>query len=119
MKPALLRAVTLALCLVAFASLVNARCISRAEVRAAIARQMPDARTMLLADEEVQAFLAAYNATPLVTAHTADEILLIELASEPMIARAVLFKHGCFSDAGLMPRLLVKSLLSTLERRKS
>jgi hypothetical protein len=118
MKPAILRAATLALCLITLTPLAVARCVSRAEIAAAIAQQLPEAKTALLAAGEAQAFLAAYNAEPPRTSLAADEILLVELVSDPAITRAVLFEHGCFTQAGPIPRLLVTSLLNAIERSK-
>jgi hypothetical protein len=118
MTPAFLRAATLALCLAASSAFAEARCISRHQVSSAIAQQLPGAQTALLASEEAQAFLAAYNATPPHTALAADEILLVELPDEPMITRAILFTRGCLAQAGAMPRRLVKSLLISIEGSK-
>jgi hypothetical protein len=119
MKTAVKRAVALAFCLLAFIGLGEARCLSRNEIAAAVAEQLPGAKTALLAGEEAAAFLAAYNAEPPVTALHADEVLLVEIAGETAITRAVLFERGCLVRSGAMPRQLVKSLLSALERSKS
>lgn len=119
MKTAVKRAVALAFCWFAFISLDEARCLPRNEVAAAISQQPPGAKTALLTGEEAAAFVAAYNAEPPATALHADEVLLIDIAGEPAITRAVLFERGCLTRAGAMPRRLVKSLLGALERSKS
>lgn len=94
-------------------------CFTRSALGEWVARNAPRAQTVTLAGEEARLFMAGLNARPPQTFYEADEIVIVDLPEDAVAVRVGLFRAGCLSHAGRMPRAMLRALIADVERGKA
>ncbi|MGH6820996.1 MAG: hypothetical protein ACREDU_09075 [Methylocella sp.] len=91
-------------------------CTSRAALTAFVGASFPEARIFVLEKAEARLFLATLIGMAPNAQLAADEILIADTAPAAPAVRVVLFKEGCMSRMGVLPRSVVRATLIAIAR---
>jgi hypothetical protein len=111
----------LALCIFCSASALAADlgCASRAALVDFVSQRLPQAEVTVLQKAEARVFLAAVNRIAPAAALTADEIVIVDTASDAPAVRVALFEAGCLTRVGYLPRGVVRTIMVAIARGRA